>query len=95
MHSKHNPINALSTDRKLNTSMIVNGEKERKFIFTNNLRERIEELERQNYDLAVQLHGIKTEKQNVLDDQREKISHYISEFNIFRKELDQVIYYRL
>lgn len=77
-------------DKKLSISMIRSSEKESKLML-NNLWEQIEELEKQNHNLAVQLLGIETEKQNLLDNQREQISHHISEFNIFRKELDQVI----
>uniref|UniRef100_A0A0R3RZN5 Zf-C3H1 domain-containing protein n=1 Tax=Elaeophora elaphi TaxID=1147741 RepID=A0A0R3RZN5_9BILA len=80
-------VHIFPTEKKLSTSMIEEGEKESKFML-NNLREQIEELEKRNHNLAVQLYGIETEKQNVLDNQRQQISHYISEFNIFCKELD-------
>ncbi|VBB33710.1 unnamed protein product, partial [Acanthocheilonema viteae] len=84
-----NSINVLSTDKKLSTSMIVNGEKESQFMICNNLREQIEELKKENDNLTVQLHEIKMEKGNILDNQQQQMSHRISEFNTFRKELNQ------
>ncbi|CAG9531876.1 unnamed protein product [Cercopithifilaria johnstoni] len=89
LHTNYSSNNALPADKKLSTSMIVNDEKESKLMLNDNSREQIEELEKQNHDLAVQLHEIKTENQNILDDQRQQILHHISEFNNFRKELNQ------
>ncbi|EFO18940.1 hypothetical protein LOAG_09555 [Loa loa] len=88
LHTKYSPVRIPPTDKRLCTSMITNGEEEDKFML-NNLRDQVQELEKRNHDLAVQLLAIETEKENLLDNQRQQISHHISEFNIFRKELDQ------
>uniref|UniRef100_A0A915PI13 Uncharacterized protein n=1 Tax=Setaria digitata TaxID=48799 RepID=A0A915PI13_9BILA len=83
-NEKFAPMKILTTDKELNSSVIMNSE-----TMLDSLREQVEELEKQNRDLGVQLLGAETEKQNLIDSQQQQISQHISEFNIFRKELDQ------
>ncbi|VDK87543.1 unnamed protein product [Onchocerca ochengi] len=88
LRKKFSPVNVLPMNKELRSSVITNSEAESKLTI-DNLLEQIEELEKQNHNLTVRLLGFETEKQNLLDNQREQVSHNILEFDIFRKELNQ------
>uniref|UniRef100_A0A8R1XVH1 Uncharacterized protein n=1 Tax=Onchocerca volvulus TaxID=6282 RepID=A0A8R1XVH1_ONCVO len=88
LRKKFSPVNVLPMNKELRSSMITNSDTESK-LKIDDLLEQIEELEKQNHNLTVRLLGFETEKQNLLDNQREQVSHNILEFDIFRKELNQ------
>ncbi|VDO54407.1 unnamed protein product [Onchocerca flexuosa] len=91
LHKKMSPIKVLPMNEELRSSTITNIDDTESKLTISNLSEHIEELKKQNHKLTMELLGFEIEKQNLLDNQREQASHHISEFNIFRNELNQVI----
>ncbi|KAK6111931.1 hypothetical protein QQG55_45635 [Brugia pahangi] len=92
MDNSNSSVNVSSTDTtKLCASMKTNGSEECNLMLKN-LRGQIEEIKKQNYHLAMQLVGIETEKENLLDSQQQQkqhqqMSHHILE-NDIHNELD-------
>ncbi|VDO15585.1 unnamed protein product [Brugia timori] len=92
MDNSNSSVNVSSTDTtKLCASVKTNGSEECNLMLKN-LRGQIEEIKKQNYHLAMQLVGIETEKENLLDSQQQQkqhqqMSHHILE-NDIHNELD-------
>lgn len=57
---------------------------------TEKLCEKIDELEKRNVDLAARMRECQEEKQNMIKMQRQQVAQLVAEFDIVRKELDQV-----
>lgn len=57
---------------------------------TERLSEKIDELEKRNVDLAARMRECQEEKQNMIKMQRQQVAQLVAEFDIVRKELDQV-----
>ncbi|MCP9257818.1 hypothetical protein DINM_001068 [Dirofilaria immitis] len=88
LRNKFSPLKVSSTNKELRSSVIIRDDKDSNFT-TSSLRDQIEELEKQNHELTMQLLGYKTERQNLLDSQHEQLLHHTSEINNLHKELNQ------
>ncbi|VDK61936.1 unnamed protein product [Gongylonema pulchrum] len=87
VRAKFSPIKILSPVKELSISTI--GSDERDESLTADFKEQLEELKKQNEDLAARLQESEFGRQNLISSQQQQIAHLVSEFDVVRKELDQ------